>query len=270
MSQKININRMGVSGLYCVGVVVPTGERPDEAAVDREVCAKGLRYLSDRWDEQEMEEREGFTLFTKPAEPAAERGPSKDHGDEGLNDLQRRIDALAERNASVFPVYLADDGRTGAKKATARLDAAFAEKVDRYRESVTSGGALEIVGFTTTTLRSVVLRVGRQAERKPVCARITIRGDAYDIQVKGDPAPFFAAAQDGGLHRVTARIAWKRDAGGQRRVDAEKSCVIALAKLPPALRGAALLDALSDAMPTLVSMSDEEIQVRLAESRGGR
>ncbi len=160
--------------------------------------------------------------------------------------------------------------REGQKKATARLDEAFTEKIDRYRESVDQSGAAALVTATTTTVRSVVLRVGRLAEGKPVCARVTIRGDAHDLRVKGDAGPFFAAAQDGGIHRITVKIAWKRDAGGARRIDAERSHALALERLAPALRGEALLDALSEAMPSLVNMSDEEVQARLAESRGGR
>lgn len=69
MSHKVNVARVGMSGLYCVGVVVPTGERPDDAEVNAEVAKRGLRYLTDRWDEQELSDDPTRSLFTKPAEP---------------------------------------------------------------------------------------------------------------------------------------------------------------------------------------------------------
>lgn len=158
----------------------------------------------------------------------------------------------------------------GAKRTAVVIDSRFAQKLEAHRSKVEGRRAqTPLVVSTSTSVRSVVLRVGKVAEGKVVCARINLEGEPREIPIEGDPKPFFAAAQDEGIHRIRLRIAWKHDRDGVRRVDTDKCALMALTKLAPALRGQALVDALIDATPTLQGMTDEEIESRLAAIRGG-
>lgn len=158
----------------------------------------------------------------------------------------------------------------GAKKATAHLNTAFVERVERHREKVEATAARSVlVAFTTTSVRSCVLRVGKVAEGKPVCARINLEGEVRDVPIEGPAGPFFDAARDEGLYRIRLRIAWRHDRNGEKRVDAERSSLFALTRLEPPLRGEHLVRALTEATPTLQGMTNDEIEERLDQIRGG-
>lgn len=169
--------------------------------------------------------------------------------------------ARTERGAQLW--------RPGAKKATARLNTAFADRVERHRTKVEAATArAPLISFTSTSVRSVVLRVGKAAEGKPVCARIEFEGEARDIPIEGTSGPFFDAARDGGVYRIRLRIAWRYDRGGEKRVDSEHCSLISLTQLASPMRGESLVRALAEAMPSVRGMTEEEIDARLTEIRG--
>lgn len=158
----------------------------------------------------------------------------------------------------------------GAKHRPVRIDQAFAMKVARHIAKVpATAGSAELLMLTSTSVRSAVLRVGRASEGRPNCARILFDGEARDVPITGAVGPFYDAAKEGGLYRIRLRAAWRRGPDGKRRLDHEASGLVSLAKLAPPLHGEALLKALADAMPSLQSMSDEEVEARLDQVRGG-
>jgi hypothetical protein len=82
---------------------------------------------------------------------------------------------------------------------------------------LTSPPVLSLRG--TTTVVSIVLRVGRLNEAQPVCARILLDGSPCDVQIKGDPDAFYDEAKRGTPRRIKLDVQWFRDQHGIMRVD---------------------------------------------------
>jgi hypothetical protein len=103
------------------------------------------------------------------------------------------------------------------RKPLAIVDNRFVASSKEVAATITTAAG---IAYGTTTVYSEVLRAGRLTSGGTVGVRLFLDGSPRDIAIEaGFPsAPFFDAARDGGMRRITVAAAWLHDGSGAMRI----------------------------------------------------
>lgn len=122
--------------------------------------------------------------------------------------------------------------------------------------------------YGTTSVRSVVLRVGRTKDDARHRVRILFAGEVREVPLaRGvDAAPFFDAAKSGQAVSVNLTTAWQRDADGRLQADPSRTYALSVTEMQRLMSGADFVGTVRNAAPDAF----EDIDAIMEELGGWR
>ncbi|MFI5300011.1 MAG: hypothetical protein ACHREM_18130 [Polyangiales bacterium] len=197
--------------------------------------------------------------YAMTAEARARSSAAADAMQQVLSFLARKPRTMAKHpHAAALAGALADRPvemnaaqvfRGARGKALVRLDGGFVKKMRAIADRVDP----PLRG--TTTVRSVVYRVGRASDDARLAARILIEKKNLDVGVEDGLVidKLFAAARHGRAVELTLNATWIRGLDGRLSIDARRSMITKVDERT-SMTGRELLDVLDRALPSGVDV----------------